>query len=247
MRELEVCCDNWNSVVAAENGGAHRIELCSAIGEGGLTPSYGFIKQAIRKLSIPVHVLIRPRAGDFLYTEDEIEIMKTDVAFCKKQGVSAVVLGFLTPEGHIDVELAKAFVEIARPMKLTFHRAFDMCKDPFLSLEQLKEMGIDYLLTSGQADSAASGSQLIKDLVNHQGSHLKVMPGGGVRANNLAELIDKTNASAFHLSARVFEDSGMKYRKTSVSMGSETLEKEYQIISHDEKVIRLASEILAAH
>lgn len=246
MRELEICCDNWVSALTAQKGGAHRIELCSAITEGGLTPSFGLIKQAIKKISIPIHILIRPRSGDFLYSDDEIEIMKTDVAFCKKQGAAGVVLGFLTSEGDIDVKLTKKFVDLARPMKVTFHRAFDMCKDPFIALDELKEIGVDYILTSGQASTAEKGSELIKELVDKQGRHLKIMPGSGVRDHNIAELLAYTKASSFHLSARIMDESKMTYRKSSVAMGHETIDKEYQIINHDEDSIRLARNILSS-
>jgi len=241
--EIEVCCDGWAEACAAEEAQVDRIELCCGIGEGGLTPSRGLMELVHEQLSVNCHVLIRPRSGDFLYAAEEIEIMKRDVLLCKEIGMEGVVFGFLTADGEIDISLTKEFVELARPMKVCFHRAFDMCIDPLKALEELKQIGVDYILTSGQAATAPQGADLLKKLVQQQGDHLKIMPGAGVRAHNLKALMRQTGASAFHMSARIYKDSSMKYRKSSVSMGAQSLDAEYQIQSHEVEALKAAVEI----
>ncbi len=238
--EIEVCCDSWRSAEIAFKAGVHRLELCSAIGEGGLTPSIGLTQQVIQKLDIQVHVLIRPRSGDFLYSVDEIEIMKKDVEYCKNVGVQGVVIGFLLANGEIDTKLTKEFIELAGDMKVTFHRAFDMCKNPIKAFEELKELGIDYVLTSGQAATAKEGETLIRDLVKKSDGKIKIMPGSGVRAHNLDELIQSTQAPAYHMSARIKSDSKMKYKKTAVAMGAQSLDDEYLISTHSLEDLKLA-------
>lgn len=238
--EIEVCCDGWEEAQAAAKAQVDRIELCCGIGEGGLTPSRGLIELVHEKLEVDCHVLIRPRSGDFLYSSEEIEIMKRELAFCKEIGMEGVVIGFLQADGQVDISLTKEFVDLARPMKVCFHRAFDMCIDPLKSLEELKQIGVDYILSSGQAATAAQGVDLLTELVSQQGDHLKIMPGSGVRTHNLQELIAKTGAQAFHMSARIQKDSSMTYRKDSVSMGSQSLEAEYQVASHDVAALKTA-------
>lgn len=230
--EIEVCCDSWQSAKVATDAGADRLELCSGIGEGGLTPSPGLIQLVTQKLDIQTHVLIRPRSGDFLYTAEEIEVMEKDVEYCKKAGVQGVVIGFLLENGAINVNLTKRFVELAEGMKVTFHRAFDMCKDPLKAFEELKELGIDYLLTSGQAATAKEGEMLISELVKRSDGKIKIMPGSGVRAHNLEELMKNTQAPAYHMSARTKIDSKMEYRKTALAMGAQSIDDEYKVASH---------------
>lgn len=242
-KELEICCTNWTEAQIAKEAGADRIELCSAIGEGGVTPSAGLILQCVQQLEIKTHVLIRPRGGDFLYSSNEIDIMKKDVFFCKENGVDGVVFGFLKADGSIDTELTKEFIQLAKPMKTTFHRAFDMCKDPFEALYQLKSLGIDYVLTSGQQATALSGASLIRKLKEYVSGKLKIMPGSGVRAHNLEELMEITEAQAYHMSARIKTDSNMDYRKSAVSMGSQSLEDEYKNYTHDLEALKLARKI----
>lgn len=244
--ELEVCCDSWQSAKVATESKVHRIELCAGIGEGGLTPSHGLIEMVVQKLAIQTHVLIRPRSGDFLYSTEEIELMEKDVAFCKQAGVDGVVLGFLKADGNIDKALTKRFAELAAPLKVTFHRAFDMCLDPLMALEVLKAIGIDYVLTSGQAATALEGSELISQLVKQADGKIKIMPGSGVRAHNLQDLINKTNAPAYHMSARIKTDSKMDYRKTAVAMGAQSLEDEYKISTHDIVALKMAKGIVEA-
>lgn len=240
MPELEICCDNYASAEAASLSGADRIELCSALGEGGVTPSAGIIHQVITNLNIQVHVLIRPRGGDFLYNQSEIDIIKKDIQLCKEWGADGVVVGFLKADGSIDRELTAEIILLSRPMKVTFHRAFDMCKDPLQALEELKELGVDYLLTSGQAPIAMDGADLISQLVKRANGKIKIMPGSGVRAHLLEELHQKTKAHAYHMSARIPVESQMQFRQTSVNMGAQSQDAEYRSHTHDMEVIREA-------
>jgi len=244
MPELEICCDNFASAEAASVAGADRIELCSALGEGGVTPSFGVIRQVIANLNIKVHVLIRPRGGDFLYSEAEIEVIKSDIEACKELGVDGVVIGFLNVDGNVDREITAEMIKLARPMNVTFHRAFDMSKDPFRSIEELKELGVDYLLTSGQAPKAMDGTDLISQLVERADGKIKIMPGSGVRAHLLKELHQKTNAHAYHMSARVPVESKMQFRQEKVSMGSQSQDAEYMSHTHDVEEIKEALKVL---
>lgn len=239
--ELEICSNNWRSARAADQAGADRIELCSALGEGGVTPSAGLIRQCVNNLSLKIHVLIRARAGDFYYNAEEIEIMKNDVKFCKEQGVDGVVIGFLTTDGSIDKALTQEFIELARPMKITFHRAFDRCQHPLEALEELIELKVDYLLSSGQQAKAIDGADLLKELVIKSRDRIKIMAASGVRMQLLPQLIEKTNAHAYHLSSRTKENSEMIYQKIDVNLGDD----EYMIDSQEVEVLKKAKEILA--
>ena len=242
--ELEVCCENWQQACAANEAGATRIELCSALSQGGVTPSLALIEKAVKELSLQVHVLIRPRGGDFLYNDAEIDLIKRDIEFCKKVGAHGVVFGFLKPDGQVDSDLTKQACQWAKPMKITFHRAIDMCRDPLEAIEALKEMGINYVLTSGQAATAIEGSEMLAALVMAAGSDFTIMPGSGVRVHNLQELQSLSAARAFHMSARTAVDSAMTYRKTPVRMGSQSLDEEYRIQTHDVDALRQAVKIM---
>ena len=242
--ELEICCSNWRSALAADLAGAHRIELCTGLADGGITPSAGLVQQCVNQLNLYVHVLIRPRAGDFLYSKEELAIMRKDVAFCKEQGVQGVVFGFLNADGSVDKQRTCEFVELAHPMKTTFHRAFDRCAHPFMALDDLIDLKIDYLLTSGQKATAMEGASMIRQLVEQAKGRIKIMAGSGVRTHFLKELMEKTKASAFHLSARVEIESAMQYRGAVVSMGSLSSEKEHIVISQDINSLQEARRIL---
>ncbi len=246
--ELEICCFNLSSAMAAQAGGADRIELCSALGVGGVTPSAGLIKHCVQQLDIPVHVLVRPRAGDFLYSDKEMAIILDDIAMCKDLGAKAVVVGFLKADGSIDQVQLQAAVRVAEGMKVVFHRAFDMCKTPMDAIEVLKQYPVDYLLSSGQQATALEGASLLKDMHDAcKGSQLKIMAGAGVRVHNIAELSAATHADAFHMSARVLVEGGMTYRKTDVGMGQNSINKEYSIQTHDAEAIRQAKDVLLAN
>ncbi len=216
---LEMCVDSVEAAVAAQEGGAGRVELCADLLEGGLTPSLGTIALAYERLTIPVNVIIRPRGGDFCYSAAEFEVMRRDVAAAKSAGASGVVIGLLTADGAVDVPRTRALIELARPLTVTFHRAFDMARDPFLALEALIDLGVDRLLTSGQEETAIEGLDLIAELVRRAGHRLIVMPGGGVTARNVGRVLRTTGAREVHVHAASLRDGPMRYRNAHCTMG----------------------------
>ena len=198
---LEVIAYNIDCCIAIEKAGAERIELCSNLAEGGTTPSYGLIKHARTLVTTELFPMIRPRGGDFVYSPLEFEVMKTDIMFCRDAGCDGIVTGILTPDGKVDKEKMKILAELASPLGITFHRAFDRSADPFQALEDIIECGCERILTSGQNSNASAGSEMIRQLVEKSGDRIIIMPGGGVRSNNLEILMQQTGAEAFHTSA----------------------------------------------
>lgn len=202
---LEVCTNSIGSALEACAGGAQRVELCHDLENGGTTPSAAFIQIAAERLKpkgMDVFVLIRPRAGDFIYTEVEFEVIQRDVLFCKENKVDGVVIGFLTPDGKIDLVKTAKLVELARPMQVTFHRAFDFTSDPFEAMEQLIGLGIQRILTSGGKSTALEGGALIQPLIEKADNRLIIMPGGGINSGNILQIAALTKAREFHLSAK---------------------------------------------
>jgi copper homeostasis protein len=234
---IEVCASSVASALAAQAGGAARVELCSALIEGGLTPSAAAIELAREQLRIKLHILIRPRGGDFCYDDTELAVMQRDIAFCKQAGVDGVVIGVLHPDGSVDVERMRELIAVARPLSVTFHRAFDMAADAFRSLDDLLALGAERLLTSGQRGSAAEGKELIAELVRRAGNRLIVMPGAGINEGNIRELIVTAGAREFHLSGQKKISSRMIYRNPNVFMGVPGL-PEYEIGVTDAEKIR---------
>lgn len=208
MRILEVCAGSIESISAAYKGGAYRVELCSALSEDGLTPSVGMIRYAKSLEGLKVHVLIRPRCGDFVYTEDEIKCMEEDIRICRDLDVDGVVIGALTRDSEIDIDTCKRLVEAAysdegsSKMNITFHRAFDVCRNPEEALEQIISLGCNRLLTSGQATSAEKGIPMLSKLVKQADGRIIIMPGAGVNEQNAARILDETGATEIHGSAR---------------------------------------------
>jgi len=235
---IEVCASSLQSALNAQTGGAGRVELCDNLYEGGTTPGPSTITLAREKLDIQLHILIRPRGGDFLYSDLEFEIIKQDIQFCKDIGCDGVVIGFLNAEGTIDVEKTKKAVEIARPMSVTFQRAFDMTLDPIETLDRLIGLGIDRLLTSGQKNKAFNGKELIADLVKRAGNQLVIMPGAGINAENIEMMQKFTGAREFHLSGQSPVESKMQYRKDGIFMGGLPEISEYSIKETDIEKIR---------
>lgn len=221
--KLEICANSVVSCLEAQKGGAFRVELCAAIPEGGTTPSYGDIALARELLHIKLNVIIRPRGGDFLYSPLEQRIMLKDIEIARKLGADGVVIGCLTPEGEVDMDCNRRLIEAAHGMSVTFHRAFDMCRDPYESLERIIELGCDRLLTSGQQPRAQQAIPLLKEIVQRAGNRIIIMPGSGVNAHNIGELAKETGASEFHLSARESVESGMIYRNPALKMGGEVI------------------------
>ena len=220
MRKIEVCSTSLDDAREAEAGGAIRIELCSAITCGGVTPSHATIQSIVdANLNLDINVLIRAREGGFHYTPSEIDTMCCDIEFCRHAGVHGVVIGALTAQGDIDIEACKRMVEAAGDLSITFHRAFDICREPLASLEQIIALGCDRLLTSGQQPSAEQGVELIAELVERAAGRIIIMPGAGINPRNIAFIEQKTAATEFHSTAAVdFNDTA--YRGHAVSFAA---------------------------
>lgn len=220
MPILEICAGSVESAIAARDGGAQRIELCAALEVGGVTPSAGVIAEARKIEDLVLNVIIRPRGGDFLYNEYEAACMEHDIRTCKALGVDGVVIGALTPDGDIDTALCRRLIAAADGMSITFHRAFDMCRNAGKALEELIAIGCHRVLTSGQAATAMEGTTLLKELVKQADGRIIIMPGCGVSSANAAAILQATGATDIHASARKNVGSGMLFRHSGVSMGN---------------------------
>ena len=220
MPILEICAGSVESAIAARDGGAQRIELCAALEVGGVTPSAGVIAEARKIEDLVLNVIIRPRGGDFLYNEYETACMEHDIRTCKALGVDGVVIGALTPDGDIDTALCRRLIAAADGMNITFHRAFDMCRNAGKALEELIAIGCHRVLTSGQAATAMEGTTLLKELVKQADGRIIIMPGCGVSSANAAAILQATGATEIHASARKNVGSGMLFRHSGVSMGN---------------------------
>ncbi|MCD4729975.1 MAG: copper homeostasis protein CutC [Bacteroidales bacterium] len=239
---IEVCAANIQSAIAAQQGGAKRIELCDNLYEGGTTPSYATIKIAREKLDIGLNVMIRPRGSDFCYSDMEFEIMKEDILICKELDVDGVVFGILLPDGNIDTERTKQLVGFARPMNITFHRAFDVTPDPFKALEDIIDLGIDRILTAGQKNTVSEGKYLIKQIIEKAGDRIIIIPGSGINEKNIKEIRDLTGAKEFHLTGRKTVQSKMEYRKEGIYFGGLIQIPEYEInITDTDKIIKIVN------
>ena len=244
MIKIEICVDSAAGAFAAERGGADRVELCDNLLEGGTTPSAGCIKVARRGLKIGLQVIIRPRGGDFLYDAEELEVMREDIRLAKELGADGVVLGCLTATGDIDATRTGELVSLARPMNVTFHRAFDMCRDPRQALEGLIALGLDRVLTSGQEASCLEGLEMIAALQNQAAGRIIVLPGGGLTQRNVRKIVHATGVSEVHLSARSSVESGMAYRNSRVFMGGALRPPEFAWKATDEGSVRQVVEAL---
>ncbi|NXP83048.1 CUTC protein, partial [Ramphastos sulfuratus] len=246
---MEVCVDSVESAVNAERGGAGRIELCAGLVEGGTTPSMGLLQVVKQCVRVPVFVMIRPRGGDFLYSDREVEVMKADIRLAKLHGADGLVFGALTEDGRIDTELCTALLAVCRPLPVTFHRAFDMVHDPVVALETLISLGFERVLTSGCDSSALEGLSLIKRLAEQvmpsalNVTSLLFLPGGGITERNLQRILEGSTASEFHCSARSARDSGMKFRNPNVTMGASFSAPEYSIKVADVAKVRTLNAI----
>lgn len=238
--KVEICTNSVASCLEAEKGGAYRVELCAGIPEGGTTPSYGEIVVARKLLNIKLNIIIRPRGGDFLYSDVEHQAMIQDILMAKKLSIDGVVFGCLTADGRVDMLRNKELIDAAEGMNVTFHRAFDMCKDPFESLEQIILLGCERILTSGQQPTAIEGISLLKKLVDKANNRIIIMPGSGINENNIAIIAKETHAKEFHFSAREPKDSKMEYRNPNLKMGGTvvSIDEYVQNITNSEKVKR---------
>ena len=222
MNGMEVCVDRIDSAINAQNGGAIRLELCSCLAEGGTTPTTGLLKIVKNHVTIPVYVMIRPRAGDFLYTQLEIDVMAEEMLQLKQAGADGFVFGMLNSNGDVDIEGCKKLLDIAHPLPVTFHRAVDLSRDIFEALEDITKLGFQRILTSGGCSSALEGANVIKEMIlkAEQGQNIIIMPGAGISENNLKDLLLKTKAKEFHGSARTKIPSAMIFQKNFIGMGS---------------------------
>ncbi|CAO96524.1 copper homeostasis protein CutC [Erwinia tasmaniensis] len=244
MRQLEICCYGVECAVTAERAGADRIELCSAPAEGGLTPSAGALDSARRRVSIPVHPIVRPRGGDFCYSPSEFELMKSDISFIREQGFPGLVIGLLDVDGHVDQRRMRQVMQLSQGMDVTFHRAFDLCHNPLLTMAQIADLGVTRILTSGQQQSAESGLPLIRELIRQSNGPM-IMAGAGVRLSNLQKFID-AGVMELHSSASQRVSSTMRYRKAGVSMCSETEVDEFSRTCVDADVVAAMKNVLMA-
>ena len=235
---IEIAVFSLESAIAAYTAGAHRIELCSAPAEGGLTPSAATMRLARKYVKIPIHVMIRPREGDFCYSEKEFETMLLDVAAAKIVGMEGVVAGILNPDGTIDKERTAILVESASPMNVTFHRAFDMVKDQYQALETIIDTGCYRILTSGGQQTAPQGVDKLTSLVKKAGNRITIMPGSGINLNNIKELAETTGAKEMHLSARYYVPCQMNFKQPLVTMGGTITIPDYELLMPDDKVIK---------
>ena len=237
MRKIEICCSSLEEVLQAERAGAYRVELCSAIALGGLTPSYGVISSVVESVkTIKVNVLIRVREGGFCYNEEEIDAMCRDIEFCRKAGVDGVVIGALTAQGDIDMKACGKMIEAAQGMSITFHRAFDVCSDCEKALEDIISLGCDRLLTSGMEQDAEQGAKHIAELVEQAKGRIIIMPGAGIRPNNIAWIEEMTAATEFHSTAaanipdQAFATKKLSFAADCCDMGM-LRRSQYEIIS----------------
>ena len=234
MIKIEICAGSLRSALAAQQGGAYRVELCDNLKEGGTTPSFGMLLLARKNLNIKLFPIIRPRGGDFLYDGLEFEVMKADVEQCRNLGCDGVVFGILKKDGSVDLERCLKLKQAAGNLGTTFHRAFDRCRDPFIALEEIIEMGFERILTSGMENSAVKGASLISKLVEQANGRISIMPGTGIRPENLKHLIELTGATEFHTSAKGVFKSEMLF--TDVKTGS--YEEEFLIEQTNVDVVK---------
>jgi copper homeostasis protein len=236
---VEVCVDSIESAVAAERGGAHRIELCSSLGDGGITPSSGTIAAVREKVGITLHVMIRPRAADFCYSSEEFRIMQYDILAAKRLGADGVVFGILDLNGNVDTERTRQLAALAAPLRVTFHRAFDMSSDLLRSFHDLQGAGVHCVLTSGGKQTAAEGAETLKSLVDAATNGVAIMAGGGIDDQNVAALISRTGVRQIHASLKSSITSPMRFQNQEISMGTAGGHEYEHFIVSEQKVQRL--------
>lgn len=236
---LEICAFNLASALIAQQAGADRVELCAGPEEGGTTPSPGTIRAAREHLRIPLYPIIRPRGGDFLYRDEEFRVMARDIEYCKTIGCNGVVFGLLRADGTVDTARCARLVEMAYPMGVTFHRAFDWAANPFETMETIIQLGCERILTSGGRPTAGEGAELIDQLVREADERIVIMPGSGIRASNIVALAEKTGASEFHTSARILKASAMDFVNAA-------MKENQSVVFAGEEEIKQIKEQLAA-
>ena len=235
---FEICVDSVAGVRAAKAAGAHRVELCADLLEGGITPSCGMVRQARKITGIGLHVIIRPRGGDFLFDDDEFAAMRADIETAKTEGADGVVIGLLTASGEVDEERTRELIVLARPLSVTFHRAFDMTPDPFQALETLINLCVNRVLSSGQEPSVLEGLPLIIDLIQRASDRIIVMPGGGITSRTVDRIVAAAKPREIHFAALEPASSGMRFRRPHLFMGGELRPPEYDRLETSAASIR---------
>lgn len=240
---LECATDSVESALAAAKGGADRLELCANLIIGGTTPTLALYDEVRSHSDIPLFILIRPRFGDFLYTDYEANVICREIEMFQKAGAEGVVIGSLNKDGSLNAEHMKRFIDSAKDMSVTLHRAFDMCADPFETLKQAKKLGVNTILTSGQAPSSLEGIDLYEKLIEKANGEISILAGGGIKASTIEKLLKQTSLTAFHMSGKIVVESGMEFRNPAVSMGLPGI-SEYNIWLTDENNVREARRVL---
>ena len=245
---LEICVDSVESAINAERGKATRLELCSNLIIGGTTPTKSLFEEVKKNVDIPINVLIRPRFGDFLYSDYEVNIIKNEIEIFKKLGADGIVVGILTKNGEIDLDNMKKFIEGAQDIPITFHRAFDVCREPLKAFYQLQELGVQNILTSGQSQDCLRGKKLLKELVKISTKNSKnkteILVGAGLNIENIDKIVNFTGATNFHFSGKRIKQSSMEYRKENVNMGLKEF-SEFEILETDENLVREVADYLS--
>ena len=240
---LECATDSVESALAAAKGGADRLELRANLIIGGTTPTLALYDEVRSHSDIPLFILIRPRFGDFLYTDYEANVICREIEMFQKAGAEGVVIGSLNKDGSLNAEHMKRFIDSAKDMSVTLHRAFDMCADPFETLKQAKKLGVNTILTSGQAPSSLEGIDLYEKLIEKANGEISILAGGGIKASTIEKLLKQTSLTAFHMSGKIVVESGMEFRNPAVSMGLPGI-SEYNIWLTDENNVREARRVL---
>lgn len=241
---LEVLVDSVDAARAAVAGGADRLELCQNLFEGGTTPSAGLMAAVTAAVTVPVNVMLRPRGGDFCYSDSEFDVMERDLRVAREAGAAGVVFGILQPDGSVDQPRCAALIAAARPLSVTFHRAFDVAREPLAALEDLIRLGVNRVLTSGQEATVFEGAELIAQLITRSAGRIIVMPGGGIRERNVVRIRQQTGAREFHVSASGPVHSRMEYRNARVPMGRELRAPEFSWNAADAQRVRAYRELL---
>ncbi|MEQ9286095.1 MAG: copper homeostasis protein CutC [Cyclobacteriaceae bacterium] len=242
--QLEICSNSVQSSINAQLGGADRVELCDNLWEGGTTPSAATIRLTRQKTDIGLFVIIRPRGGDFLYSDLEYEVIKEDIRMAKELGADGLVSGILKADGHIDIKRMAELVELSHPLPFTCHRAFDLCTDPFRALEDVIACGAQRILTSGLQSSVPQGLEMLQKLNERAAGRIVIMPGGGINENNIQEIVDTTGCTEFHMSGKVVVDGDMKFRKEDLRINGASEIPEYGITVSDVDKIRQVRNVL---
>jgi len=243
---LEICCYSAESAILAQKNGADRVELCDNFLEGGTTPSAGTIKYVREKIKIGLHPIIRPRGGDFCYNEYEFEVIIRDIRKARDMGADGIVTGILKPNGTYDLPRMEKVIKTAYPLRVTSHRAFDMCNDPHKAIRELIDIGVERILTSGQQNTAIEGIELLHELQLKFGAEIIIMPGSGVTAENIARLVSETGCTEFHASVKTFVQGKMQYFNKNLTMGNVIKDyNEFSYVSVDQRQIAEMRRVLS--